>query len=106
MLGAIATTVRILLLVGGEAKNLVLQAQCRIVLTPETPKLSAEAVRELYHNDSSRTCFGINGRQYAREHYNRECTNLKSYLLKSARASVSASQKPACLHDGVYLYEY
>jgi len=75
MLEAMAAAVPILLLAEGEAKNLVQQAECGIVLAPENPKLLAEAVRELYNNDSLRRRLGQNGRQYALQHYNRQRIN-------------------------------
>jgi glycosyltransferase involved in cell wall biosynthesis len=75
MLEAMAAAVPLLLLAGGEAKNLVQQAECGIVVAPENPKLLAEAVRELYHNDAIRRRLGQNGRQYALEHYNRQRIN-------------------------------
>jgi glycosyltransferase involved in cell wall biosynthesis len=75
MLEAMAAAVPILLLAEGEAKNLVQQAECGIVLAPENPKLLAEAVRELCHNDSLRRRLGQNGRQYALQHYNRQRIN-------------------------------
>jgi glycosyltransferase involved in cell wall biosynthesis len=75
MLEAMGAAVPILLLAEGEAKNLVLQAECGIVLAQENPKLLAEAVRELYHNDSFRRRLGQNGRRYTLEHYNRQRIN-------------------------------
>jgi glycosyltransferase involved in cell wall biosynthesis len=75
MLEAMAAAVPILLLAEGEAKNLVQQAECGIVLAPENPKLLAEAVLELYHNDSFCRRLGKNGRHYAFEHYNRQRIN-------------------------------
>jgi glycosyltransferase involved in cell wall biosynthesis len=75
MLEAMAAAVPILFLGKGEAENLVQQAECGIVVEPENPKLLAEAVRELYHNDAIRTRFGQNGRQYALEHYDRQRLN-------------------------------
>ena len=75
MLEAMAAAVPILFLGKGEAENLVQQAECGIVVAPENPKLLAEAVRELYHNDAIRTRFGQNGRHYALEHYDRQRLN-------------------------------
>ena len=75
LLEAMAAAVPILLLAKGEAKNLVQQAECGIVLAPENPKLLAEAVLKLYHNDSFRRRLGQNGREYAFEHYNRQYIN-------------------------------
>lgn len=70
LLEAMAAAVPILLLAEGEAKNIVQQAECGIVLTPEKPQPLAEAVRELYHNDSLRKRLGRNGQQYVYQHYN------------------------------------
>jgi glycosyltransferase involved in cell wall biosynthesis len=70
LLEAMAAAVPILLLAEGEAKNIVQQAECGVVLAPENPQLLAEAVRELYHNDSLRKRLGQNGQQYSYRHYN------------------------------------
>ncbi len=75
MLEAMAAAVPILLLAEGEAKNLIQKAECGILLEPENPKLLAEAILELYHNDSFRKRLGQNGRQYALEHFSRHRIN-------------------------------
>jgi len=75
MLEAMAAAVPILLLADGEAKKLIQQAECGVVLAPENPNLLAEAVLELYHNGSLRRRLGQNGRQYVFEHYNRQRIN-------------------------------
>ena len=99
MLEAMAAAVPILLLAEGEAKNLVQQAECGIVLAPGNAKLLAEAVRELYHNDSFRRRLGLNGRQYAFEHYNRQGINKKfEGLLDKVFQGEHICIKEVCMH--------
>jgi glycosyltransferase involved in cell wall biosynthesis len=99
MLEAMAAAVPILLLADGEAKKVVQQAECGIVLAPENAKLLVEAVRELYHNDSFRRRLGQNGRQYAFEHYNRQRINkrFEGLLYKVFQGEDIASTE-ACMH--------
>ena len=99
MLEAMAAAVPILLLAEGEAKHLVQQAECGIVVAPENPKLLAEAVRELYHNDSFSRRLGQNGRQYAFEHYNRQRINKRfEALLDKVFQGQHIASTEACMH--------
>lgn len=77
MLEAMAAGVPLVLLAEGEAKRLVQQAECGLVVAPEKPKLLAEAVKKLYHQDSLRKQLGRNGQRYGYEHYNRGRINKK-----------------------------
>jgi glycosyltransferase involved in cell wall biosynthesis len=99
MLEAMAAAVPILLLAEGEAKNLVQQAECGIVVAPENAKLLAEAVRELYHNNSFRRRLGQNGRHYAFEHYNRQRIN-KTFegLLDKVFHGEQFASTESCMH--------
>jgi len=99
MLEAMAAAVPILLLAEGEAKNLIQQAECGIVVPPENPKLLAEAVRELYYNDSLRKRLGQNGRHYAFEHYNRQRINKRfEGLLAKVFQGERIGITEACMH--------
>jgi glycosyltransferase involved in cell wall biosynthesis len=75
MLEAMAAAVLISLSGEGEGENRVQRAQCGIVMAPGNPKLLADAVRDLYHNDSFRRRLSQNGRQYALDHHDRQRIN-------------------------------
>lgn len=100
LLEAMAAAVPILLLAEGEAKNIVQQAECGIVLMPEKPELLAEAVRELYHNDSFRKRLGRNGQQYVYQHYNCQRINkrfegLLTKVLHGERINITETSIPS-----------
>ena len=95
-----AAAVPILLLAEGEAKNIVQQAECGIVLMPEKPELLAEAVQELYHNDSFRKRLGRNGQQYVYQHYNCQRINkgfegLLTKVLHGERINIRETSIPS-----------
>jgi len=75
MLEAMAAAVPILLLAEGEAKSVIQQADCGIAVAPENAKLLADAILELYNNESLRRRLGQSGRQYALKHYDRRSIN-------------------------------
>lgn len=99
LLEAMAAAVPILLLAEGEAKNIVQQAECGIVLTPENPQLLAEAVRKLYHDDSFRKRLGENGQRYAYAHYNSQRINKRfEGLLTKVFHGESINTTDTCVH--------
>jgi glycosyltransferase involved in cell wall biosynthesis len=72
MFEAMASAVPILLAGEGEAKRLVCDAQCGIVVEPEHPASIVDAIWRLYRSDADRMRFGRNGRQYVLQHYDRD----------------------------------
>lgn len=72
MFEAMAAAVPVIVSIEGEAKELVEKAQAGIAIKPEDPRAMADAVLRLCRDHQSRTTFGLNGRRYVLEHYNRE----------------------------------
>jgi glycosyltransferase involved in cell wall biosynthesis len=72
MFEAMASAVPILLAGEGEARRLVSDAQCGIVVEPEHPTLLADAILRMYRSDADRKRWGRNGREYVLQHYDRD----------------------------------
>ncbi len=51
--------------------HLVARAECGVCVEPENPRALADAVRQLLHDETSRTRYGANGRAYVVQHHSR-----------------------------------
>lgn len=64
----------VILGVGGQARELVEQADCGVCIPPEEPASLAAAIELLYNDPELRSRFGRNGRDYVVRHHSREQT--------------------------------
>lgn len=62
----------IALLVNGEARTVMEEAQAGVFVPPESPELLAEALIKLQESPDDLQRMGINGRKYVEEHFSRE----------------------------------
>ena len=62
----------VLLVVDGEARELVAAAKAGLYIAPEDGTALAEAIIELMHNPDQCDTLGENGRRFVESHYSRE----------------------------------
>jgi glycosyltransferase involved in cell wall biosynthesis len=72
MFEAMAAAVPVIVSIEGEARELVEKAQAGLAIEAEDPKAMADAILRLYKDKELRRNFGLNGRRYVVEYYNRE----------------------------------
>jgi glycosyltransferase involved in cell wall biosynthesis len=71
MFEAMAAAVPIIVTIDGEARELVETAQAGIPIDAENPEALANAILDLHRDRNRRKAFGVNGRRYVIEHYDR-----------------------------------
>ena len=69
---ALAMEKPVILGIGGEARDLVLDAQAGVAVEPENPGSFAEAVVRLAGDKSVKESMGFNGRKYVEQHFDRD----------------------------------
>jgi colanic acid biosynthesis glycosyl transferase WcaI len=57
---------------GSELHRIVTESDCGVVVEPENPKQTVEAILRIYQNPEEMHEMGLNGRAYAIEHFSRE----------------------------------
>jgi glycosyltransferase involved in cell wall biosynthesis len=72
MFEAMAAAVPLIVTADGEARELLGRAQAGISVEAENPEAMARAVLQLFQDEERLKTFGIRGRQYVMQHYNRE----------------------------------
>jgi len=72
MFEAMAAAVPILVTAEGEARELLSKAQAGISVEAENPEAMARAVLQVFRDEERLKTFGLHGRQYVMEHYDRE----------------------------------
>jgi len=77
MYETLCSEVPIIMAVKGEAERLINSAQAGIVVEPENSEEIAEAVIKLYNDKELREKLGQNGREYVKEHYDRNAITRK-----------------------------
>ncbi|MCB2289036.1 glycosyltransferase family 4 protein [Clostridium sp. CS001] len=84
MFETLSAEVPIIMAVKGEAERLISNAQAGIVVEPENAQEIAEAVIKLYNDKELRNTLGKNGREYVKEHYDRNIItrNLERILMQ------------------------
>lgn len=102
MFEAMAAAVPIIVTAEGEARELVRKAQAGISVEAENPEAMAEAILQVFQDEERLKTFGMCGRQYVMQHYNREkiAKDFERLLIRSQGAepvtvSESSSSLPA-----------
>ena len=71
MFEAMAASVPIIVTADGEARELVEKAKAGISIDAENPAALANAILDFHRDRNRLKAFGLNGRRYAIEHYDR-----------------------------------
>lgn len=69
LLDSMASSKPVLLAIGKEAKNIILEAQCGVCVEPENPEDISRGILELYEKKDKLEMMGLNGRKYIEENF-------------------------------------
>ena len=83
----------------GEAKSVIVRANCGICVEPENVAGISKAILRLFHDPRFGRQLGENGRQYVAVHYNRKVTaeRFETLLLASMPSRVAVSEESRAL---------